>query len=67
MEIESLLQNNIRSLKDFKPISYPKNYVLDFLGNRLVCEERQYVTTTQTNMFQELFDSLIGDKSYFFL
>lgn len=40
MEIEKQLQNNCRSLKEFKPMPYPKDYVPKFLRNRLVHDER---------------------------
>ncbi|XP_058753371.1 uncharacterized protein LOC131626567 [Vicia villosa] len=41
MAIETLLQNNNRSLKDFKTMPYPKDYVVSFTGNRLLYDERQ--------------------------
>lgn len=42
IEIEKLLQENRRTLKDFSPIPYPGSYVLEHLGNRLVYDERNY-------------------------
>lgn len=39
-------------------MSYPNNYVLIFLEKRLVFEERQYDTYTQSQLFKKLFDTL---------
>ncbi|XP_058775182.1 uncharacterized protein LOC131649435 [Vicia villosa] len=51
MAIETLLQNNNRSQKDFKTMPYPKDYVLSFTGNRLLYDERQYdVVAQNTNL-----------------
>ncbi|CAI8613703.1 unnamed protein product [Vicia faba] len=58
MEIEKQLQKNRRSLKEFKPMSYTDDYVMDFLGNRLVYDERQYDISTEKDKFQDLFKSL---------
>ncbi|XP_058727025.1 uncharacterized protein LOC131598443 [Vicia villosa] len=63
MEIESLLQNNRRTLKDFKTMPYPDDYVIDTLGNRLVYEERQYDVVAQAALHQKLFSSLTGENS----
>ncbi|CAK8532709.1 unnamed protein product [Lathyrus sativus] len=60
MEIEKQLQKNRRSLKEFKPMPYPNNYVLDFLGNRLIYDERQYDIKAQEEIYHNLFQKLTG-------
>ncbi|XP_058725711.1 uncharacterized protein LOC131597006 [Vicia villosa] len=60
IEIEKLLQENKRTLKDFKPIPYPDGYVLQQSGNRLIYDERNYniakTKTEFTNLFRGLID-----------
>jgi hypothetical protein len=38
-------------LKEFKSIPYPKGYVLEQLGNRLIYDERNYDVTSQKEEF----------------
>ncbi|XP_058742520.1 uncharacterized protein LOC131615017 [Vicia villosa] len=67
IEIEKLLQANRRSLKDFKPIPYPDEYVLQQLGNRLIYEERNYDVDLMKSEFDKLFNEQrnIFDKIMF--
>jgi hypothetical protein len=60
LEIEKLLQSSRRTLKDFPSIPYPKGYVLEQLGNRLILDERSYDTANLKLEFQQLFSSLTG-------
>jgi hypothetical protein len=47
-------------LKDFKSLPYPKGYILEQLGNRLIYDERNYDTSTLKVEFQQLFSQLTG-------
>ncbi|XP_058749869.1 uncharacterized protein LOC131622866 [Vicia villosa] len=58
IEIEKLLQENKRTLKDFKPIPYPDGYVLQQLGNRLIYDERNYNIAKTKTKFTNLFRGL---------
>ncbi|XP_058741213.1 uncharacterized protein LOC131613572 [Vicia villosa] len=58
MAIETLLQNNNKTLKDYKPMPYPKDYVVSFSGNRLIYDERQYDPIAQQELFAGLYGSL---------
>ncbi|XP_058751494.1 uncharacterized protein LOC131624562 [Vicia villosa] len=60
MEIEKLLQLNRRSLRDFKPIPYLDDYVLEKLGNHLIYEERSYDIEAMKAEFQYLHAALTG-------
>ncbi|XP_058767228.1 uncharacterized protein LOC131640871 [Vicia villosa] len=62
MAIETLLQNNNRSLKDFKPMPVPKEDVVFFTGNRLLYDERQYDVVEQQQIFEHLSASLIDEQ-----
>jgi len=55
-----LLQSSRRSLKEFKSLPYPKGYILEQLGNRLIYDERNYDIPTLQAEFQQLFASLTG-------
>ncbi|CAK8536370.1 unnamed protein product [Lathyrus sativus] len=66
MEIEKQLQKNRRSLKEFKPMPYPNNYVLDFLGNRLIYDERQYDIKAQEEIYHNLFQKLMDEQHEIF-
>ncbi|XP_058764234.1 uncharacterized protein LOC131637646 [Vicia villosa] len=58
IEIEKLLQENKRTLKDFKPIPYRDGYVLQQLGNRLIYDERNYDIAKTKTEFTNLFSGL---------
>ena len=60
MEIGRQLQKNKRSLKDFKAMPYPKDFILSILGNRLIYDGRQYDPVAQNQNFQHLYTSLTG-------
>ena len=60
IEIEKLLQENRRTLKDFKPIPYLDIYVLQQLGNRLIYDERNYDVSTMKNEFTNIFGGIRG-------
>ncbi|XP_058732948.1 uncharacterized protein LOC131604533 [Vicia villosa] len=66
MAIETLLQNNNRSLKDFKTMPYPKDYVESFTGNRLLYDERQYDVVAQQQIFESLYASLTDEQRSIF-
>ncbi|XP_058775274.1 uncharacterized protein LOC131649531 [Vicia villosa] len=66
MAIETLLQNNNRSLKDFKTMPYPKDYVESFTGNRLLYDERQYDVVAQQQIFESLYASLTDEQRCIF-
>ncbi|XP_058742338.1 uncharacterized protein LOC131614807 [Vicia villosa] len=62
MAIETLLQNNNKTLKDYKPMPYPKDCVVSFSGNRLIYDERQYDPIAQQQLFVRLYGSLIDEQ-----
>ncbi|XP_058733080.1 uncharacterized protein LOC131604671 [Vicia villosa] len=65
MAIETLLQNNNWSLQDFKTMPYPKDYVVTFVGNRLLYDERQYDVAAQQQIFINLYASLTSNITLF--
>ncbi|XP_058726021.1 uncharacterized protein LOC131597333 [Vicia villosa] len=66
MAIETLLQNNNKTLKDYKPMPYPKDYVVSFSGNRLIYDERQYDPIAQQQLFAGLYGSLTDEQRSIF-
>lgn len=60
IEIERHLQKNRKSLKDYAGMPYPKGYVVEQLGNRLIYEERDYDSNEQLQEFNDLYKSLTG-------
>ncbi|KAF1898092.1 hypothetical protein Lal_00032856 [Lupinus albus] len=58
LEIEKLLQENRRSLRDYPPVPYPKGYVSSKLGNRLIYDELNYDTIELKDNFNLLFQFL---------
>jgi hypothetical protein len=60
LEIEKCLQSKRRTLHDFKSMPYPKDYVLQQLGNRLIYDERNYDVASLKDEFDQLFASLTG-------
>ncbi|CAK8531615.1 unnamed protein product [Lathyrus sativus] len=66
IEIETHLQKNNRSLKDFKSMPYPNDFVLSFLGNRLIYEERQYDSSAQKIIFDTFFSSLTNEQKHIY-
>jgi hypothetical protein len=60
LEIEKIMENNIRSLKEFKDMPYPDGYVIADLGNRLIYDEHNYDVASQTQEFNELYNQLTG-------
>lgn len=60
LEIEKILELHRRSLTEFKPMPYPKDYVTAQLGNRLIFDERNYDVQMQKDEFDTLFKSLTG-------
>lgn len=56
----------MKSLKQFKTIPYLDDYVLDFLRNRLIYDERQYDIVAQQALYQNLFQSLTGLEFFHF-
>ncbi|XP_058767402.1 uncharacterized protein LOC131641097 [Vicia villosa] len=66
MAIETLLQNNNRTLKDFKTMPYPKDFVVEFTGNRLLYDELQYEVVAQKQIFDTLYASLTDEQRSIF-
>jgi hypothetical protein len=60
-EIEKRLQANRRTLKDFKPIPYPKSYAISKLGNQLIQDELNYDKQALHKEFIHLYSSLTGN------
>ena len=60
IEIEKLLKENRKSLKDFPSIPYPQHYVTTYLGNRLIYAELDYDVTELKSQFDNYFKSLTG-------
>jgi hypothetical protein len=54
------MQQNNRSLKQFKCMPFPAGYVTDFLGNRLIYDERNYDPVQQGQLFNKLFATVTG-------
>lgn len=61
IEIENLLQENWRSLKEFKGMPYPNSYVTRHTGNWLIYEEHDYNVDTEQQTLHDLFHSLTGN------
>lgn len=64
LEIEKLLQENRRSLKDFPSLPFPNGCVSNALGNRLIYVELNYDVTDMTSQYTNLFLALTGNKLY---
>lgn len=60
LEIEKILELNRKSLADFKPMPYPKDYITAQLGNRLIYDERNYNVEALKQEFEQLYQSLTG-------
>jgi hypothetical protein len=60
IEIERHLQKNRKTLKNYPGMPYPKGYVIEQLGNRLIYEERNYDPVQQLQEFNGLYRSLTG-------
>jgi len=62
-EIEQLLQNNIRTLKQFQFMAYPDGFVTTHYGNRFIYSELDYNVREEYNLFQMNFNYMTG-KSF---
>ncbi|KAK2385880.1 ATP-dependent DNA helicase PIF1 [Trifolium repens] len=62
LEIEKFLQANRRSLADFPTMPYPKGYVTETLGNRLIYDEKNYNSAEQLLEFNKLYASLTDEQ-----
>ncbi|XP_045797949.1 uncharacterized protein LOC123892172 [Trifolium pratense] len=62
LEIEKYLQGNRRSLREFGSMPYPRGYVLQQLGNRLIYDERNYDVASLKEEFAELSASLTDEQ-----
>jgi hypothetical protein len=60
-EIEKFLQANRRTLKDFKPIPYPKKFAISQMGNQLINDELNYDKQALHAEFIKLYSSLTGN------
>ncbi|CAK8572857.1 unnamed protein product [Lathyrus sativus] len=58
IELKTHLQNYGCSLKEFKTMPYPKDFVINFLSNKLIYNERQYNPNEKNEIFHGLFTSL---------
>lgn len=61
IENENLLQENQRSLHEFKGMPYPDSYVTRHIGNRLIHDERDYNVNTERQNFHNLFRALTSN------
>jgi hypothetical protein len=61
IEIERHLQKNRKTLKNYPGMPYPKGYVIEQLGNRLIYEERNYDPVQQLQEFNDLYKNLTGN------
>jgi hypothetical protein len=61
IEIERHLQKNRKTLKNYPGMPYPKGYVIEQLGNRLIYEERNYDPVQQLQEFNDLYRNLTGN------
>ncbi|MCH84594.1 helicase-like protein [Trifolium medium] len=61
-----MLQANRRTLKDFKPIPFPKNFVTSQLGNQLILEELNYDKQQLHDEFIQLYSSLTDEQKSIF-
>ncbi|GAU51758.1 hypothetical protein TSUD_415470, partial [Trifolium subterraneum] len=61
-EIERLLQANRRSLREFPGMPYPRHFVLESLGNRLIYDERNYNRQELRHEFRRLFQLLTDQQ-----
>ncbi|KAF1891803.1 hypothetical protein Lal_00031612 [Lupinus albus] len=66
LEIEKLLQQNRRSLKDYPHMSYPNGYITSQLGNKLIYEEHNYDTSELKKKFNLIYQSLTEEQSKIF-
>ncbi|GAU36985.1 hypothetical protein TSUD_150210 [Trifolium subterraneum] len=62
IEIQKCLEANRKSLTDFKPIPFPKEYVTAQLGNRMIYDEKNYDVHQQRIEFQTLFQKLTASS-----
>lgn len=60
IEIEKHLQKCRKTLRDYPGMPYPKGYIVEQLGNRLIYEERDYDPAEQLQEFNNLYQSLTG-------
>jgi hypothetical protein len=60
LEIEKYLQANRKSLENFPTMPFPKGYITETLGNRLIYDEKNYNVNEQHHEFTTLFASLTG-------
>ena len=60
IEIEKILQNNRRTLKEFLSMPYPNDFVVKYCGNRLVYVELGYNKDGELHMFQSNFNTMTG-------
>ncbi|MCH85793.1 helicase-like protein, partial [Trifolium medium] len=62
LEIEKYLQANRKSLENYPTMPYPKGYVTETLGNRLIYDEKNYNVAQQLLEFNRLFASLTDEQ-----
>ena len=60
IEIEKLLQNNRRSLKEFPSMPYLNDFAVNYCGNRLVYAELDYNKDDELRIFETNFSSMTG-------
>lgn len=60
LEIEKIMQLNRRTLKEFPSIPFPKGYISNVAGNRLIFAERDYDVDELRTQFETGYNSLTG-------
>ncbi|AES97392.2 uncharacterized protein [Medicago truncatula] len=63
---QKILERNRRSLADFKPMPYPKDYITAQLGNRLIYDERNYNAQKLKQEFDNLYKMLTDEQRMIF-
>jgi len=61
-EIEQLLQNNRRTLKQFSSMPYPDGFVTAHCVNRLIYSELDYNVREEHNIFERNFNCMTGNS-----
>ncbi|KAG5566136.1 hypothetical protein RHGRI_001911 [Rhododendron griersonianum] len=62
VEIENILNQNGRSLREFSPMPLPSSREAEIVSNRLIREELQYDSTFELQSFQSLHGGLNDDQ-----
>lgn len=60
LEIEKVLQQNRRSLKEFPSLPFPKGYISNVNGNRLIFAELDYDVEELKKQYEHGYNSFTG-------